>query len=1383
MRTRIFVLISLLLLLLFGMTSSTTAIANGTASFGTLTNVFGDCVEVSLQVFAQGEFANPDYIDQSFTEDTDGDGVDETYDIWVDAVHVTVVDGDNNVVFFGGAGAFKIIPDYPFASGEEEGPLAATWDWDFATLFVTRPFVARLHDSTLKTGDINLIGPIIYQSAPLDIATLNPDCTMKLAFTNNNTSVPEGSTASASGDAPLRLASTTVSVDATLGQVSSTPTGVWQWQYDAVEGPDPTGQVTLTATASNGETSNLVLNLDIANLPPVVEAGPDSTAVVGQNISLIGSFTDPGVLDTHTATIDFGDGTGPMDAGMVEQPGSGTFVADHVYTAPGTFTVNMCVMDDDPTDNLGCDSRLVTVAAAPPPSNTAPVARFTIQTPCLANGPCHFDGSTSSDVEGPISSYAWDFGDGVSGGGVAPSHSYGDPGTYDVTLTVTDSGSLQNSVTHSVRVLSPPDAFIDGPSRCQINTNCDFSGLVSFDEDGTISSYSWNFGDGSTASGPMVTHVYTSTGNFTVSLVVTDNDGLTGSTARIVTAFQLIPPIAVINAPATCDLGLPCNFSGSASSDPDGAIVQYRWTFGDGLTGSSVSPSHTYNSAGNFTVMLTVTDDSGLTNTASAIVRVPGPPVAVDDSYSIDQDTTLNGNVLANDHDPNGDPLTAILHLITPHGSLNLHPDGSFDYTPDSGYSGPDSFTYVANDGSADSNEAIVSITVNAVNHLPVAVDDTYSTDQDVTLNLMVANGVLNNDTDVDGNPLTAVLHVTTQHGTLFLNADGSLVYTPDSGYTGPDSFTYVANDGSADSNEAIVSITVNAVNHAPVALDDPYITYQDLTLNVDAVNGVLNNDSDSDGNPLTAILQVGPQHGSLTLNPDGSFDYTPASGFTGDDSFSYVASDGLLNSGSAAVTITVITTNHSPVASFIAMIPCRVGEECLFDATSSTDVEGPIAAYDWDFFDGSAGTGVNTSHTYMSSGTFLVTLTVTDSEGLTDSFSMMVEVLPCLDTDQDGVCDYEENAASNNGDANMDGVPDSQQANVASLQNAIDGRYVTLISPAGTRLADVLAAANPSPGDAPVGIDFPLGFFSYTVLDIAPGSSVEVQMLLPVGVTINDFYKYGRTSSSPSDHWYQFLFDGTTGAEFGSAMTVHFVDGQRGDDDLTANGQIIEPGAPALSQSTGLQVQIDIVPFTQFNIVNLNSDGKLPVAILSSPSFDARFVNPATVRFAGASPVAPRPGWPQFNHIDVNHDRRPDNLLYFNVQDLQLDAADRSAELTGQTFSGQSFSGSDHVLVIPLLPPRLLYPADGAALHTSRPQFLWFPMAFNTCYQIQINNAPFTATEQSALQQATVVLLPHYRATSLPAGQYYWRVRVGGSCDVPTGPWSLVRSFDIKNP
>ncbi|MCB8942744.1 MAG: choice-of-anchor B family protein [Ardenticatenaceae bacterium] len=186
-------------------------------------------------------------------------------------------------------------------------------------------------------------------------------------------------------------------------------------------------------------------------------------------------------------------------------------------------------------------------------------------------------------------------------------------------------------------------------------------------------------------------------------------------------------------------------------------------------------------------------------------------PIAADDAYTTTQDVALTVSapgVLANDTDGDGDSLTAVLNTDVTSGTLALHADGSFTYTPTAGFEGTATFTYQANDGIDSSNVATVTITV--VNTAPVAVADSYTTTEGITLTVS-APGVLDNDSDADGDGLTADLNTTTANGTLTLNTDGSFTYVPDAGFAGTDSFTYHANDGTDDSDTVTVTITVEA--------------------------------------------------------------------------------------------------------------------------------------------------------------------------------------------------------------------------------------------------------------------------------------------------------------------------------------------------------------------------------------------------------------------------------------------------------------------------------------------------------------------------------------------------------------------------------------------
>jgi len=276
--------------------------------------------------------------------------------------------------------------------------------------------------------------------------------------------------------------------------------------------------------------------------------------------------------------------------------------------------------------------------------------------------------------------------------------------------------------------------------------------------------------------------------------------------------------------------------------------------------------------------------------------------------------------VLGNDSDLDGDALTAALVVGPDHGDLILNADGGFTYTPDVDWNGSDSFTYTAFDGAAESNTATVTLTVVPVNDAPVAVEDTYSVPEDLSISMLPAAGVLANDTDVDGDSLSALLVSQPAHGTLtWYGYNGTFMYTPDVNWNGSDNFTYMASDGTLNSNTVTVTLNVQPVNDEPVAVADAYSLDEDSVLAI-TTRGVLDNDTDVEGDALTAVLDGSPLHGDLTLNADGSFSYTPDANWNGSDSFTYHAFDGQAASGTVTVTLTVHPLNDAPI--LLAALP-----------------------------------------------------------------------------------------------------------------------------------------------------------------------------------------------------------------------------------------------------------------------------------------------------------------------------------------------------------------------------------------------------------------------------------------------------------------------------
>jgi filamentous hemagglutinin family protein len=277
----------------------------------------------------------------------------------------------------------------------------------------------------------------------------------------------------------------------------------------------------------------------------------------------------------------------------------------------------------------------------------------------------------------------------------------------------------------------------------------------------------------------------------------------------------------------------------------------------------------------------------------------PIPPIGEPDSGETHMNNALSGNVLDNDTHPDpGGELTAELVDGPSHGTLTLNSDGSYNYQPDTGYVGTDSFTYIATDGTIATEPILVTITIT--NTLPEVTNDSAS----IHMNDSVIVDISDNVSDADGDPLSIGVG-DPANGTLTANPDGTYTYQPDTGYTGGDSFTFTASDGEIGATPAGGLVTITIGNESPTATNESVETNMN-----EAVSGSLaDNVSDPDGDPVTTSLAGGPQNGQVSLNPDGSYTYTPAAGFVGEDSFIFSASDGELGAPGAygTVSITVI--------------------------------------------------------------------------------------------------------------------------------------------------------------------------------------------------------------------------------------------------------------------------------------------------------------------------------------------------------------------------------------------------------------------------------------------------------------------------------------------
>jgi VCBS repeat-containing protein len=355
-----------------------------------------------------------------------------------------------------------------------------------------------------------------------------------------------------------------------------------------------------------------------------------------------------------------------------------------------------------------------------------------------------------------------------------------------------------------------------------------------------------------------------------------------------------------------------------------------------------------------------VSDGNG--GTAQATVNltinpVNDAPIAADDAYTLTEDTTLTttlgvDDLLMNDSDIDGDPLTVNTTPVSgpSNGTLTLNADGTFSYTPNPDYTGSDSFVYEVSDGNGGTAQATVDLTVYRENDPPVGGADSYTLVEDTPFTATLGvDDLLLNDTDIDGDSLTVTTTPVTgpSNGTLLLNADGTFTYTPDADFYGVDSFVYEINDGYGGFAQATATLTVNAVNDAPIAVDDTYTLNEDTPFSATlGTDDLLVNDIDVDGDTLTVNTTPlsGPSNGTLTLNADGSFTYTPEANFNGADSFVYEVSDGNGTTAQGVVTLTITPVNDNPTITSHAS-----AANVALDLSENNNVVTTITGHDLD--------------------------------------------------------------------------------------------------------------------------------------------------------------------------------------------------------------------------------------------------------------------------------------------------------------------------------------------------------------------------------------------------------------------------------------------------
>ena len=433
------------------------------------------------------------------------------------------------------------------------------------------------------------------------------------------------------------------------------------------------------------------------------------------------------------------------------------------------------------------------------------------------------------------------------------------------------------------------------------------------------------------------TPVANTSGTATITVTVTDNGGTANSGVNAISQSFIVTVTEINDAPALSALNAltinedateqTISLSGIATGGETQTLTITATSNNTALipnptvlyTSPNATGSLTFtpiaNANGTATVTATVTDDGGTSNgginTVSqtftvTVTSVEDPPTAVNDNFTLIEDTPTPLDVKENDSDPDGDAIlvTAIANING--GTAQINPnDNTVQFSPHHEFSGTGGFTYTLTDAKGNSATATVSITVTAVDDSPIANADAATTNQEQAVSI----NVLDNDTDAEGGNLSIVSVSTPNNGTTAISGT-NVIYTPSTGYFGDDNFTYGVSDGQSTST-GDVSITIIRANRLPQPVDDTITLDAGTNINFDPRA----NDTDPDGDSLGVTNLTDPQNGRVVTNSDGTVFYQPNDGFNGNDNFTYTIDDGHGGQGTATVNVTIQAPPGTPSA------------------------------------------------------------------------------------------------------------------------------------------------------------------------------------------------------------------------------------------------------------------------------------------------------------------------------------------------------------------------------------------------------------------------------------------------------------------------------------
>jgi gliding motility-associated-like protein len=832
----------------------------------------------------------------------------------------------------------------------------------------------------------------------------------------------------------------------TFTNASSISTGTisgWNWDFgdasaSTLQNPTHyyatagTYNVTLIATSTSGcrDTTIVSLNMQPAPNANFVSAGNCSNSPI--------SFTNTSVTVTGTSpswSWNFGD----SNTSTLQDP-------VHYYSAGGTYNVTLIA-----TTAAGCIDSVTKVITIDP----TPVASFT------NNGMCYTDSvnftNTSTISSGSISGWNWDFGDGNTSTLQDPAHYYSISGTLNITLIATSALGCKDTTVTAINIQPAPDADFTSAGVCANSSLSltDASTIIS----GTITNWSWNFGDGNTSTAQNPSHTWSTEGTYNVSLLVTAASGCQDSVIKVITVYPT--PVSSFTSSATCNVDSVIFTNTSTISS--GTIAGNSWNFGDGNTSTASSPVHSYSTAGAYTVTLIVSSDQGCNDTTTSVINVSsanagftddgpacqGVSINFNDTTTFDSGTTITSwnwsfgdgdtSIVQNPSHPYnaGGSYTVQLIITTAAGCI----DTAVHIVNIQGFP----VANAGNDTSTCNNNPTITMVGSVTNagggqwyaggsFLPstfvlnpsyTATAAAISAGFDTLYLVTTSNALCPADTDqvvityYPGPTVSAGPDVTVCKDTVgvpicsIVTSSSGVLWTTSGTGTFTDSVSVCTQyvPSTADTTAGSVTLyLVSTGNGNCFSASDTMTVFFTPTPTV----AITSNDSSCAGNPVNITVNSSTGFGYWISSGTGTFspDNTSLTGYynpsiADDTTGSVILYFNTTNNGGCRIqhdTIN-ITLIPSPTSAFTSISACPTFPVLFTDTSSSTE---PLVSWSWNFGDGSAAsTSQNPTHVYGTGGPFTVSLITTSTNGCIDTLNQVVNVYnkPIAEFDANGIC------------------------------------------------------------------------------------------------------------------------------------------------------------------------------------------------------------------------------------------------------------------------------------------------------------------------------------------------------------------------------------------